>query len=107
MHPTVWEESMCVYNTIILLLTQKCLYLFEPSVVKNLPAMQEMQVGALGQKDPLGEEMATRSSILAGTIPRTEEPGGLQSIELQRVRRYLGLLPLSQLGFFVVVVIEL
>ena len=65
MHPTAWEESMCVYNTIILLLTQKCLHLFEPSVVKNLPATQEMQVGALGQKDPLGEEMATHSSILA------------------------------------------
>ena len=82
-------KKVCVYthNTIILLLTQKCLYLFEPSVVKNLPAMQEMQVGALGQKDPLGEEMATHSSILAGTIPRTEEPGGLQSIGLQRVRR--------------------
>ena len=76
---------MCVYNTIILLLTQKCLHLFEPSVVKNLPATQEMQVGALGQKDPLGEEMATHSSILAGTIPWSEESGGLQSIRLQRV----------------------
>ena len=55
-------------------------------MVKNLPATQEMQVGALGQKDPLGEEMATHSSILAGTIPCTEEPGGLQSIGSQRVR---------------------
>ena len=52
------------------------------SVVKNLPAMQEMQemqVQSLVQEDPLGEEMATRSSILAGKIPCTEQPGGLQS----------------------------
>ena len=44
--------------------------------VKNLPAMQEMQemqVQSLVQEDPLGEEMATRSSILAGKIPWTEE----------------------------------
>jgi len=38
--------------------------------------MQEMQVWTLGQKDPLEEEMATGSSILAWRIPRTEEPGG-------------------------------
>ena len=76
---------MCVYNTIILLLTQKCLHLFEPSVVKNLPATQEMQVGALGQKDPLGEEMATHSSVHAWRIPWREEPGGLHSMGLQRV----------------------
>ena len=51
-------------------------------MVKNLPAMQEMQemqVQSLVQEDPLGEEMATRSSILAGKIPCTEQPGGLQS----------------------------
>ena len=50
-------------------------------MVKNLPAVQEMQVQSLGQEDPLEEEMATCSSILAGEIPRTEEPGGLQSME--------------------------
>ena len=44
--------------------------------VKNLLAMQETQVQSLGQ-DPLEEEMATHSSILAWTIPWTEEPGGL------------------------------
>ena len=49
------------------------------SVVKNLPAMQEPQVWSLGLRDPLEEEMATHSSILAWRIPRTEEPGGLQS----------------------------
>ena len=55
------------------------------SVVKNLPAMQEMQVWSLGQGDPLEEGMATHSTILAWTIPCTEEPGGLQSMRLQRV----------------------
>jgi len=56
------------------------------SVVKNLPAIQEMQVQSLGLKNPLEEEMATHSNILAWTIPWTEEPGRLQSIESQRVR---------------------
>ena len=56
-------------------------------VVKNLPAMQKTQVGSLGWKDPLEKEMATRSSILPEEIPWTEEPGGLQSMGLQRVRR--------------------
>ena len=42
---------------------------------------------SLGRKDPLEEEMATNSSILAWEIPCTEEPGGLQSMGLQRVRR--------------------
>ena len=54
-------------------------------LVKNLPAMQEMQVLSLGQEDPLEEEMATHSSILAWRIPWREELGGLQSIVLQRV----------------------
>ena len=39
--------------------------------------MQETQVRSLGGEDPLEEEMATHSRILAGNIPRTEEPGGL------------------------------
>ena len=46
--------------------------------------MQETQVRSLGQKDPMEKEMATRSSILAWEIPRTEESGGLQSMESQR-----------------------
>ena len=49
------------------------------SVVKNLPAKQEIRVQPLGQEDPLEKEMVTRSSILAWEIPWTEEPGGLQS----------------------------
>ena len=43
----------------------------------------------LGWEDPLEKEMATQSSILAWEIPRTEEPGGLQSMGLQRVRHNL------------------
>ena len=54
-------------------------------MVKNLPAMQKTQVGSLGREDPLEEEMATHSSILAWKIPWTEEPGRLQSMRLQRV----------------------
>ena len=54
---------------------------------KNLPAMQDTQVQSLGQEDPLENRMATHSSILAWRIPRTEEPGGLQSMGLQRVRQ--------------------
>ena len=48
--------------------------------------MHEMWVQSLGQEDPLEKGMATHSSILAWRIPRTEEPGGLQSIGSQRVR---------------------
>ena len=53
-------------------------------MIKNLPAMQKTQVPSLGQEDHLEKEMATHSSILAYRIPWTEEPGGLQSMELQR-----------------------
>ena len=51
-------------------------------MVKNPPAVQETQeaqVRSLGQEDPLEEEMATHSSVLAWRVPRTEEPGGLRS----------------------------
>ena len=59
----------------------------DDSVVKNLPAMQEMQVQSLGQDDPLEEVTATHSSILDWRIPWPEEPGGLQSMGSQRVRQ--------------------
>ena len=55
-------------------------------MVNNLPAMRETQVRSLDRQDPLEKEMATHSSILAWKIPWTEEPGGLQSMGLQRVR---------------------
>ena len=54
--------------------------------VKRLPTMWETQVRSLGWEDPLEKEMATHSSTLAWKIPWTEEPGRLQSKELQRVR---------------------
>ena len=56
-------------------------------MVKNLPAIQETQVQFLGWEYPLEKEMATQSSILAWRIPQTEQPSGLQSMGLQRVRR--------------------
>ena len=56
-------------------------------MVKNLPAMWETWVGSLGWENPLEKGIAIHSSILAWTIPWTEEPSGLQSIGSQRVRR--------------------
>ena len=54
--------------------------------VKNPPAMQETQVLSLGRDYPLGKDMANHSSTLAWRIPWTEEPAGLQSMGLHRVR---------------------
>ena len=54
-------------------------------MVKNLPTIQETQVRSLGWEDPLEKGMATHSSIPAWKIPWTDEPGGLQSMRLQRV----------------------
>ena len=54
-------------------------------MVKNLAAIWETGVRSLGQEDPLGKEMASHSNIPAWEIPWTEEPGGLQSMGLQRV----------------------
>ena len=60
----------------------------DDSVVKNPPTVQETQVQSLGWEDSLEEEMAIYSSILssilAWEIPWTEEPGGLQSMGLQK-----------------------
>ena len=58
-------------------------------MVKNPSAMQEpqeAQVQSLGQEDPLEEEMTVHSHIITRRIPRTEDPGGLQSMGSQRVR---------------------
>ena len=54
-------------------------------MVKHPPAMQVTQVSSLGWEDLLEKETVTHSSILAWEIPWTEEPGGLQSMGLQRV----------------------
>ena len=57
-------------------------------MVKNLPAMWETRIQSLNQEDALERGMATHSNspLLAWRIPWTEEPGGLQSVESQRVR---------------------
>ena len=54
-------------------------------MIKRLSTIWETWVRSLGQEDPLEKEMAIHSSILAWRIPWTEEPGGLQSLGLQRV----------------------
>ena len=54
-------------------------------MIENLPAIWETWVQSLGQEDPLEKAMATHSSILAWEISWLEEPGGLQSMGLQRV----------------------
>ena len=53
--------------------------------VKNLLKMKETWVQPLGWEDPLEEDTATHSSILAWRIPWTEKPGGLQSMQSQKV----------------------
>ena len=55
-------------------------------MVKNLPAMQKIRVLSLDREDPLEKGVATHPNILAWRIPCTEEPGGLQSMESQRIR---------------------
>ena len=61
---------------------------YRGSAVKNLPInagdLQEMWVQALGWEDPLEQEMANHSNILAWEIPWTEEPGRLKSMGLQK-----------------------
>ena len=57
--------------------------------VKNLPAMREIWVQSLGQKDPLEKEVATHSGILAWEISWAEEPGGLQCMGSQRAEHDL------------------
>ena len=56
------------------------------SAIKNPPTKQETWIRSLGQDDSLEKEMATHASIPAWEISQTEEPGGLQSTGLQRVK---------------------
>ena len=53
-------------------------------MVKNLPPLQETQIQSLGQEDLLEKRVATHSSILAGRIPWSEEPGWLESMGSQK-----------------------
>ena len=65
--------------------SQAVLVVKNPHLHLTMQAMQETWGRSLGGEDPLEEGMAIHSGILAWKIPRTEEPGGLQSMELQRV----------------------
>ena len=72
-----------MYSNVVLPLS----YLGSPQWLKkkkNAPVMQKTGVRSLGQEDPLEKEIATHSIILAREIPWTEEPGGLQSMGLQK-----------------------
>ena len=59
------------------------------SVVKDSNAMQVTRIQSLGWEDPLEKEMAAHSSILAWKIPWIKEPGGLQSVGLQKSQTWL------------------
>ena len=72
---------MCIYNIHMYTYTQASQV---AQWVKNLTVIQEMWFLPLGGEDPLEKGMETHSSILAWKTPWTEEPGGLQSMGLQR-----------------------
>ena len=57
----------------------------EAQTIKNLPAIQETGLQSLGQEETLERGIAPHSSVLVWKIPRTQEPGGLQSMGSQRV----------------------
>ena len=80
-HPNL-EPGLETHYIIIILLSL-CYGLVQ--LVKNLPAMQEIQVQSLSGEDPLEKEMATHSSVLAWRIPGTGDPGGLPSVGSHRV----------------------
>ena len=77
-------HNFCLSHCLWLTLITWCASLVA-QLVKNLPAVQETQVWSLGQEDPLEKEMAIHSSILVWKTSWTQEPGGLQSMGLQRV----------------------
>ena len=80
-----WVNCMVCEFYLSKAVTKKCLRAsLMAQIVKNLSEMQETWVGSLGWEVPLEKGMATHSSTLAWTIPLTLEPGGLQSMGLQR-----------------------
>ena len=87
----LWHVASIHLLLLSFLITAKCFAYSRTShmaqTVKTLPAKQENWVCFLGWEDPLEKGMATHSSILAWRIPWTEDPGGLQSMGLWRVRR--------------------
>ena len=74
-----WAHSLATFHN-------QSNYWVLAQMVKKPPAMWDTWVQSLGWEDPLEEGVATHSSILAWRIPWTEEPGGLQSMGLQRVQ---------------------
>ena len=78
------SNNQRVYDHYLIYQTYRRQGLPRGSVVKNLPAAQEMQFRSLGQEGPLEEEMAAHSSVLAWEIAWTEEPGGVQSMGSQK-----------------------
>ena len=85
----VQHKHICIYkikklDLLICLCIFMCNFLV-PQMVKNLPAMQKTWIQSLGQEAPLEKGTAIHSSILAWIIPWTGQPGGLQSMGLQRV----------------------
>ena len=89
----IWSKNAFTEGIEILSQKETCLKPYswlvpKSEFIKNLPVMQEKQemwAQSQGQEDPLEEEMATHSSILAWRIPWTEEPGGVQYMRSQRV----------------------
>ena len=75
----------CLFILFLLSTSHFCRASLVAQLIKNLPAMQETWFWSLGQEDALEKGMATHSSILAWRIPWREKPGGLQSVESQRV----------------------
>ena len=78
---TILSSPTSLSCYIVILNNSEMLGFTSGSVVKNLPAMKEMQIWSLGQEDPLEKEMATHSSILDWKIPWTGNQvdyGGLQ-----------------------------
>ena len=81
----IQSRLSCLFILFLLSTSHFCRASLVAQLVKNLPAMQETWLWSLGQEDPLEKGMATHSSILAWRIPWRENPGGLQSVESQRL----------------------
>ena len=79
------DRQLCSQVCKIVLIPSKLDFPVTAQSVNNLPAMQETQVQSLGQEDPLENDMATHSSILAWEIPWTEDPGWLLSMGSQEL----------------------
>ena len=74
LRPTDEDQNLCGFKSLEASLVAQ--------MVKNLPTVQETEVGSLDREDPLEKELATHSSVLAWRTPWTEGPGGLQSMGL-------------------------